>query len=159
MFICIKNQPHPWLSWHIAKILQTWYFGYFGQDWPCPPKLIVSTCRKIWCLSACIKSSSTLPSFLRSCKDTANLLFWVLWTCLATPVKRDSINLWNHWCLPACKKASSCLTSFLKYRKDIVNFSGCFGMPDKSHQKKVSTCRKLKFIRMQTSQLYHPLPS
>ena len=68
--------------------------------------------------------------------DTANLLFWVLWTCLARPVKKDSINLWNHWCLPACKEASSCLNSFLKYRKNIVNFSGCFGMPDKSHQKK-----------------------
>ena len=39
----------------IAKILQT---CYFGQAWPCPPRLMVSTCRIVWCLSICKKSTS-----------------------------------------------------------------------------------------------------
>ena len=39
----------PDRSWDIEKILQNYYFAYFGYDWPCPPKLIILTCRKVWC--------------------------------------------------------------------------------------------------------------
>ena len=48
------------LSRDTAKILQTCYFKYFGQDLPYSPILIISTCRKV-CLSACKKSTSCLP--------------------------------------------------------------------------------------------------
>ena len=36
----------------IAKILWICYFGYFGHIWLCTTKTILSTCRKILCLSA-----------------------------------------------------------------------------------------------------------
>ena len=45
------------------------------------------------CLSACKKSTSTFPSFSRYYKEFARLLFWVLWTCLATASKNDVISL------------------------------------------------------------------
>ena len=32
---------------------------------------------------ACKKSTASLTSFLRSCREIANLLFWVIWACLA----------------------------------------------------------------------------
>ena len=35
-------------SWDIAKTLQHFYVRYFEYDWPCLPKLIASTCRKVW---------------------------------------------------------------------------------------------------------------
>ena len=35
--------------------MQASYFGYFGHAWIHTPKMIVSTCRKLWCLSACLK--------------------------------------------------------------------------------------------------------
>ena len=51
-YLHAKNQIYPsLLFWKIAKILQACYFGYFGNDWPCPPKPEVSTCRKLWCFS------------------------------------------------------------------------------------------------------------
>ena len=93
MFICTKNQIHPsLLSWSIVKILQTSYKGYFGPDWPCPPMLRASTCRKVWCLFASKKSASSLPFFLRDCSDFEKLLFWVLWAWRKVP------------CLPSSKK-------------------------------------------------------
>ena len=63
MFTCTKNQLQTSLiSWDIAKILQTCYFGYFGHFWPCPPKIKVSTCRQICYLSASKKINSIRPS-------------------------------------------------------------------------------------------------
>ena len=31
-----------------VKVLQTCYFKYFDNAWPCPSVLIVSPCRKLW---------------------------------------------------------------------------------------------------------------
>ena len=117
--------------------MQTCYFGYFGHESRCPPKLIGSTCRKVCCLSAGKKSTSYLPSFcdtakiLQNCyfgyvgyvwlssiktltsacrklwclsffipslfleilQDIADLIFWVLSACTATPIKNNNINL------------------------------------------------------------------
>ena len=60
----------------------------FWELWECLtqplPKIIVSICRKLSCLSANKKSVSSLISFLRCCEEIANLLFWVIWACLAT---------------------------------------------------------------------------
>ena len=79
---CKKNAEnqlgHYILVWDIViKTLQTCYFGNFG-------KIIALTCRKPSCSSACKKSTSSLTSFVRYCREIANLLFWVLWACLAT---------------------------------------------------------------------------
>ena len=41
-------------------------------------KVLKSTYRKLWSLSACKKSTSSLASFLRYCKDIVNLLLWEL---------------------------------------------------------------------------------
>ena len=61
------------------------------------PKLLKSTCRKLWCLSACKENEnendSLLSSFLTYCKGIANLLFWELPECLTTLIKNHSINL------------------------------------------------------------------
>ena len=43
----------------------TSYFGYFGHAWLHTPKMIVSTCTRLWCLSACKKYTSSFTSFLR----------------------------------------------------------------------------------------------
>ena len=58
-------------------------------------KKVVSTCRKFRCLSACKKSTSLLTIFLRHCKDIGQLLFSVLQTCLAAPIRYDCTNFLN----------------------------------------------------------------
>ena len=70
------------LFWIYCKDMQTSYFGYFGHAWLHKPKMIVSTCRRLRCLSACQKYTSSLTSFLRFCilKNSAiwladNILF------------------------------------------------------------------------------------
>ena len=40
---------------------------FFGHKSIYPSKLMVSTYRKVWCLSPCKKSTSSLPSLLRYC--------------------------------------------------------------------------------------------
>ena len=40
--------------------MQTCYFENFGHAWPCTPKMIVSTWRKLWCLDAGKKSTLSL---------------------------------------------------------------------------------------------------
>ena len=42
-----------------------WFFGYFGHTWLHTPRMIVSTCRRLWCLSASLKYISSFTSFLR----------------------------------------------------------------------------------------------
>ena len=59
VYLHVKNQvPHSFLSWDVAKILQT-YSGYFGHVWLWPRKMAVSTCRKFWCLPLCKKIKFT----------------------------------------------------------------------------------------------------
>ena len=65
----------------------------FGHAWAHTPKMIVSIWRNLWCLSSGKKSTSSFTFCLRYCIDIANLLFWVLWVCLATDTQSDTINL------------------------------------------------------------------
>ena len=51
------------LFWRYCKDMQTSYFGYFGHAWLYTPKMILSTCRRIW--SACQIYTSSFTSFLR----------------------------------------------------------------------------------------------
>ena len=39
------------------------------------------------------KSTSSLTSFLRYCKDITNSLFWELWECLIMPITNHNITL------------------------------------------------------------------
>ena len=69
-WIPIKKNLHPsCFPWDIAKMLQTCYFGYFGHTWLHTIKVILSTCRKLVCLSAGKKSTSSPTFFWRYCKD------------------------------------------------------------------------------------------
>ena len=45
--------------------MQTCYVEYFGHTCTCPPKAIISTCRKLWSLSICKKWTWSLTTFLR----------------------------------------------------------------------------------------------
>ena len=67
------------------------------------------------------KSTSSLTSFLKYCKDIANLLFWELWEFLIIPIKNHSVNLWQHSWLSASKKSTSSVTPFWRYCKEIAN--------------------------------------
>ena len=71
----------------------------FWVIWPClathaktdrinlkkPLNLLMFICRQ--------NINSSFMFFCRCCKDIANLLFWVLWACLATHTQSDTINL------------------------------------------------------------------
>ena len=61
----------------------------FGHAWAHTPKMIVSIWRNLWCLSSGKKSTSSFTYCLRDCIDIANVLFWVLWVCLATHTQSD----------------------------------------------------------------------
>ena len=69
IYLQAKNQLHSsCFPWYTAKILQTCYFGYFGQAWLDAPIMIVSSCRKLLHLSACRKTTSSPTFFWRYCK-------------------------------------------------------------------------------------------
>ena len=81
VYLHVKNQLHiSLLFWDITKTLQSCYFENFGNDWPSPSKIILSICRKLSCLSACKKSTSSFTAFLRYCKEIANFLCDCNWT-------------------------------------------------------------------------------
>ena len=61
--------------------------GHFHQKWQCD--LVAETLM----LSAWQKWTPSLTSFLRYCKDNANLLLWVIWECLIMANSNDSITL------------------------------------------------------------------
>ena len=72
------------------KFISNFFFEIYCKDianllfwelWECltiPIKIIVSICRKPSCLFACKKSTSSITSFLRYCKEIANLT-WSPW--------------------------------------------------------------------------------
>ena len=58
------------------------------------PKVLKLTCRKLWCLSTCKKSTLSLTSFLRYCKDLQTCYFVYfehVWVCTTKAI------------LPTCK--------------------------------------------------------
>ena len=89
-------------------------------------------------LCTCKKSTSSLTSFLKYCKDIENLLFWELWECLIIPIKIILPIISKLPCLSECKKLTSSLNSFSRY---------CFGYSGNAWLCKpkviLSKCRKL----------------
>ena len=156
MLICTKNQLRPsLLPLDIAKILQTSYFGYFGYDWPCTPRLMVSTCRIIWYLPACKKSTSSLLSFLRYCKDVTDLLFWVLWACLVMTSKTILPACRRCWCLSSRKKNIFLSTLPWNITKILqICYFGYFGHAKPRPLNAIApTCRKLWCLSNTKNQL------
>ena len=84
-------------------------------------KVLKSTCRKLWCLSTCKKSTSSLTLFWDIVKTLQTCFFWELWECLTIPIKIIASVCSKLSCLPVCKKSTSSLTSFLRCCKEIAN--------------------------------------
>ena len=63
--------------WRYWKIIQTYYFGYFGHAWQHTPKIIVSSCRKLQCLSYLHAKNELIISFFLEIlhfKDSCSLI-------------------------------------------------------------------------------------
>ena len=90
-----------------------------GDAWPHTSKMILSVWRNLWCLSARKKSNSSFKYSLRCCKDTANLLFWALWTCLATHKQSDTINLQETFVFIYKQKINFIHSFFWRHCKDM----------------------------------------
>ena len=82
LYACKKSTSSNFLRY--CKDIAACYFGNFGNPWLSPSKNIAWLCRKRSCLFAYKESSSSLTSFLIYCREIWNLLFWVIWVCLAT---------------------------------------------------------------------------
>ena len=89
----------------------------------------------------CMQKMNSIPNFcFRHCKDTANLLFWVLWECLIMPISNDSSTLqetlilkhWNQLVgnFDVCLHAKNQLYHW-HYK---LVFLGILGMLDHPHQ-------------------------
>ena len=124
IFICmhkINSIPKSFFFLDIAKMLQRYYFAYLESSWSCTSIMIVWSCRKIWCLSIYQKSTSSLTSFLRYCKDIANLPFWEIGECLTISIKVKVSICRKLLCLYGCKKSTPSFTSFFRYCEEIAN--------------------------------------
>ena len=76
--------------------------------------------RNFWRLSVVGKrSSSSFKFFLRYYKDVVNLLFWVLWVCLATQIQSDTINLQKTLVFICRQKINFTTMLFWWYCKDM----------------------------------------
>ena len=111
------------------------------------PKVLKSTCRKLWCLFACQKINFISNFFFRYCRDIANLLFWELGECLTIPIKNHSINLQETFTLICMQKINFILHGFFWYIAKILQ-TCYFGY----------TCRKLVFIYRQTITFFEDIP-
>ena len=139
MLICM--QKISFITHFFLKILQiaNCYFGWFGHAWPHTPKMMVSIWRNLWCLSKSKKSSSFFPFALRYCKDTTNLLFWVLWECLTISHKKSQHqSVGNFHAYLHAEKINFITHFFLKIlqRNSKLVVLGNLGMPGHAHLKR-----------------------
>ena len=99
---------------------KTCYFGKFKHAWPHTPKMIIAIWRNLWHLSVRKRSLSSFMLSLRYYKDIVNLLFWVLWACLAVQTQRDTITFRKLSFLLGGKKSTSPNPIlFCRYCKDM----------------------------------------
>ena len=91
---CPKSTSSPTFFWKYWKDMQTFYFRYFGHAWLRTPKMIVPTYRKLWCLFACQKYTSSFTSFLRYyiLKNPAN---WLANSTFPITRKPEFCQIWN----------------------------------------------------------------
>ena len=117
MCICMQKINFIPDFFFFFEILQRYTDFLFWELWECsiiPIKIRVLIFRKPSCFSACKKSTSSFTSFLRYCKEMANLLFQVIWTCMATYTLNDSINLKKPLMFICRQKINFILHIFLK---------------------------------------------
>ena len=99
---------------------KTCYFGKFKHAWPHTPKMIIAIWRNLWHLSVRKRSTSSFMLSLRYYKDIVNLLFWVLWACLAMQTQCDTITFRKLSFLLGGKKSTSPTPMlFCRYCKDM----------------------------------------
>ena len=110
------------------------------------PKLLKSICGKFLCLSSSKKSTSSLTSFLRYCKDTANCYFanfenaWLPSSKIKESVCRKLL------CLYACNKSTSSLTCFITHWNSKLNILGNSSMPRSTLNDSINLKKSLMFI-------------
>ena len=115
-----------------------------------PSNIIVSICRKLPYLSAC--KNFIIHFFLKTAKKNkktiANLLFWVIWTCLAMHTQSCTINLYKTFVFICRQKINLSHTFFWRYCKDMQSYYfGYVGHASLRTPKMiVSTCRKLLYL-------------
>ena len=91
----------------MLNILQPCYYGNFGHDWPCPPKLIVSTCRKIvGCLSECRKITFIPHLFLEILRKYCKLVILGTLGMLSNQPRTIMRTCLKLWCLSTFKKST-----------------------------------------------------
>ena len=71
------------------------------------------------------KSTSSFTFSLRYCEDIANLLFWVLWVCLAMHTQSDNIRLQKTFVFICGQKTKFISHVFLEIHKIYTNFLIC----------------------------------
>ena len=84
--------------------------------------MIVSLWKSLRRLSAGKKSTSSFVFTLRYCKDIVNLLFWVLWECLAMHTQSDTINLEKTSGSSAGKKPTMIFWKNCKYMQSYFGY-------------------------------------
>ena len=119
------------------------------------PKLLKSTCRKLWCLSACKKLTSYFTSFLRHYKD------WlaILGSLGILEHSHHTTNFWKSFTLIYVQKINFIAQFFLKIlqRNSKPAILGNLDMSGHTHTPKVtvpiwrnlwclSACKKNNFI-------------
>ena len=145
-----NNDVHSYfLFWDIVKILQTCYFEKFETAWSCPvimiistlqetliPKVLKFTFRKLWSLSTCKKSISSLTAFLSLVKTSQTCYFGNFGNAWPSPIKIILSICSKLSCLSACKK-STITQFFLKIlqRNSKLVILGNLGMPGHTHLK------------------------
>ena len=84
-----KSTSYLLFFWRYCKDMQASYLGYFGHAWISTPKMIVQTCRKLRCLSACQKYTFIIHFFLEILKNPTT--FWLITRDL------EFCQIWNWW--------------------------------------------------------------
>ena len=112
---CFSTGKKSISSFTFSLILQTCYFGYFRHAWLPTPNVILSTCRKLLCLSPDQKLPSSPKFFWKYCKDMKTSYFGYFGDSLLWKPKMIVWTCRKLWCLSACQKLTLLFTSFLRY--------------------------------------------
>ena len=115
-------------------------------------KVLKSIYGKVWCLSACKSSTSSLTSFLRYCKDIANLLFSELWEWSTISIKNHSINLQETFMLVCMQQIKFIIHFFLKILQRNIKLVilGNWGIPRHSENDSINL-KKSAFCKQKTN--------
>ena len=83
---------------------------------------MIAIWRNLWSLSVGKRSSSSFPYSFTYYKYIVNLLFWLLWACLAKQTESDTINLWKIFVFICRQKNQFHPHAFLEILQRYANF-------------------------------------